>query len=358
VRIALGKILSDVTGSRPAAIPHGKTGSRLVDPRRFDRVVVAYSGGKDSLACVLHLLDLGVPKSKIELWHHRIDPPDEPFMDWPCTVSFCRAIGRALVLPLYVSYREGGFEREMLRDEDPPGGVSYESPSGDHFLPGGKTPLTTRMKFPQVGAIAAGRWCSAILKIDVASRIFSNDPRYASGRFLFVTGERAEEGGKRKFYPETEPYRGKDATQDREILHWHPVLRWKEDRVWDIAKAHGVVPHPAYRLGWGRLSCMACIFGDPDQWASVREVDPKLFRKIARLEDEFGHTIRHDVGIAGFVQKRTPKHPTGGHSFVPEESVSLVHRALSEGPWSGRVVVRPSDWRLPAGAFKKGGGPT
>jgi len=357
VRIPFGKILPAAASSRAASFPHGKTGGHPVDPRRFDRIVVAYSGGKDSLACVLHLLDFGVPRSKIELWHHRIDPPGRPFMDWPCTTEFCRAVGRALDFPLYVSYREGGFGREMLRDEDPPGGVSYEDPEGEHFLSGGDKPLTTRMKFPQVGAITAGRWCSAILKIDVASRIFSNDPRYAAGRFLFVTGERAEEGGRRKHYPETEPYRGKEATRDREILHWHPVLRWKEDRVWDIAKEHGVVPHPAYRLGWGRLSCMACIFGDPNQFASVREVSPEVFRKIAAYEKRFGTTIKRE--------SKAPHRPLPigayadtGESFVPEGGEALVRRALSEGPWSGRVVVRPSDWRLPAGAFKKGGGPT
>ncbi len=354
MRIPLGKILSDAPLVRPAAFPRGKG----PDPRSFDRVVVAYSGGKDSLACVLHLLDLGVPKSKIELWHHRIDPPGAPFMDWPCTTAFCRAFARALDLPLYVSYREGGFERELLRDEDPPGGVSYEDPDGGHFLPGGKVPLTTRRKFPQVGAINAGRWCSAILKLDVASRIFSNDPRFEAGRFLFVTGERAEEGGRRKFYPRTEPYRGKEATRTKEILHWHAVLDWDEKRVWDIAKAYGVAPHPAYRLGWGRLSCMACIFGDPDQWASVREVDPKLFQKIVRLEREFGHTIRHDVDVAGFIRKRTPTYPTGGHSFVPEGTTRLVARALSEASWRDPVLVKPSAWRLPPGAFKKDGGPT
>ena len=39
----------------------------------YDLIVVLFSGGKDSTACFLKLLELGVPKEKIELWHHDID---------------------------------------------------------------------------------------------------------------------------------------------------------------------------------------------------------------------------------------------------------------------------------------------
>ena len=36
----------------------------------YDYVIVAMSGGKDSLAAVLDLIEAGVPLSKIEMWHH------------------------------------------------------------------------------------------------------------------------------------------------------------------------------------------------------------------------------------------------------------------------------------------------
>lgn len=39
----------------------------------YDRIAVAFSGGKDSVASVLHLLDLGINPSRIELHHHRVD---------------------------------------------------------------------------------------------------------------------------------------------------------------------------------------------------------------------------------------------------------------------------------------------
>ena len=83
----------------------------------YDRFIVGYSGGKDSTACYLHLLDLGVPRSKIELWHHCIDPEGRPFMDWPCTPRWCEDFARDFDVPLYLSGRRGGFEGGILRED-------------------------------------------------------------------------------------------------------------------------------------------------------------------------------------------------------------------------------------------------
>jgi DNA sulfur modification protein DndC len=48
----------------------------------------------------------------------------EPLMDWPCTPAFVRATGDALGIPVVFSWREGGFVREMLRDNAPTAPVS------------------------------------------------------------------------------------------------------------------------------------------------------------------------------------------------------------------------------------------
>ena len=46
--------------------------------------------------------------------------------------------------------------------------------------------------------------------------------------------------------------------------------------VWEIIKRYRVIPHPAYRLGWGRVSCWDCIFGTSNQWASLQAIAPVL----------------------------------------------------------------------------------
>lgn len=64
---------------------------QLPEPAAFDydRYVVAFSGGKDSLACLLHLLECGVDRSKIELHHHLVDGREgSTLFDWPVTESY------------------------------------------------------------------------------------------------------------------------------------------------------------------------------------------------------------------------------------------------------------------------------
>jgi tRNA(Ile)-lysidine synthase TilS/MesJ len=87
------------------------------DLNSYDVIVVAFSGGKDSIACVLHLLELGVPRERIELWHHDVDGREgSSLMDWPVTRDYCRAFAAAFGLPIFFSWKVGGFEREMCRD--------------------------------------------------------------------------------------------------------------------------------------------------------------------------------------------------------------------------------------------------
>ena len=45
----------------------------LLPLEEYDLVVILLSGGKDSIACYYKLLELGVPKEKMEFWHHDID---------------------------------------------------------------------------------------------------------------------------------------------------------------------------------------------------------------------------------------------------------------------------------------------
>ena len=43
------------------------------DLKSYDRIVVAFSGGKDSVACLLTLLEGGVPPERIDVYHHDVD---------------------------------------------------------------------------------------------------------------------------------------------------------------------------------------------------------------------------------------------------------------------------------------------
>ena len=127
------------------------TVSAAPDLRAYRRIVVAFSGGKDSLAALLYLLSLGVPAHAIELHHHDVDGGGPTFMDWPCTPGYVRAIADHLGIPVYFSWREGGFARELDRTDASTAPVRFETPDGIGQA-GGKGPAGTRGLFPQTSA--------------------------------------------------------------------------------------------------------------------------------------------------------------------------------------------------------------
>jgi len=315
----------------------------------YDHFLVGYSGGKDSTACVLYLLEEGVLPEKIELWHHCIDGREgSGLMDWPVTEDYCRAFADALGLSLFYSWRVGGFEREMLRENQKTAPVRFETLDSTEERGGTGGKLGTRRKFPQVSANLSVRWCSSALKIDVMSIAINNQTRFQGKRTLVITGERAEESAARSKYKTFEPHRcHRDGRIKRHVDHWRPIHAWLEADVWAIAERFKVRPHPAYYLGWGRLSCAACIFGSSNQWASLRQVNPGQFDRIAAYEKEFDCTIH-----------RTQTVCERGSLGAPYEAVkdrALIAEALAD-TYPEQIIVET--WELPAGAFGESCGPT
>jgi len=277
----------------------------MLDLASYDRIIVAFSGGKDSLASLLVLLEAGVPAERIELWHHDVDGGAEAFMDWPSTSGYVRAVASCFRVPCYFSWREGGFLREMLRRDAPTAPILFETPDGLDRR-GGEGPCHTRLRFPQISASLSVRWCSAALKIDVGDTALRNQDRFLDSRTLFVTGERAEESPGRARYAVFGPHRTdtrNGTRRRRHVDHWRPVHIWSEQQVWAIIERFGVVPAIPYQLGFGRLSCQFCIFGSTDHFATLRVIDPERFELLARYERDFGCTIRRDIDLHGLADR-------------------------------------------------------
>lgn len=319
------------------------------DLSSYDRILVAFSGGKDSLACLLHLIEQGVPRDRIELHHHLVDG-EGSLMDWPVTKSYCETLSEALGVPLFFSWREGGFEREMTRDQDPTAPIVFETLDRVRITVGGKGPPGTRKRFPQVSADLSVRWCSAYLKIDVLAAVIRNDPRLQGLRLLVVTGERAEESAARARYRTFEPHRSdlRNGRVPRHVDAWRPVHHWAESEVWAIIQRHGVIPHPAYFLAWGRLSCMCCIFGSANQWASIEAISPGHVTRIDAYEQRFGTTIHRTRSVRDQIQRGTP---------YPAIQADIARHALSDR-FDGPATCHPDAWTLPAGAYGEAAGPT
>ena len=99
-------------------------------------------------------------------------------------------------------------------------------------------------------------------------------------------------------------------------------------------------------MGWGRVSCFACIFGSPNQWASVQQVAPRSLGEIASYEKLFGKSI-----VQGESVDQRASRGRAYKAITPE----LIAEATST-EWNGPVFV--DRWQLPAGAFGESNGPT
>ena len=351
---ALGQQLALQLGSAHASqsAPSGTFFSAPnIDLDGYDHIVLCMSGGKDSIACLLTLIDAGVDMDRVELWHHDVDGREgSTLMDWPFMADYNRKLAAAFGLPIYFSWLDGGFEGEMLKDNSYGRPHHIETPEGlitlardtQRAKPG------TRLKFPQVSASLQTRWCSSALKIDVGRRALNNQPRFDGKKVLFITGERREESANRARYNQLEPH-SCDRRHGRKARHvdaWRPVLHWAEEQVWDALKRHGVVAPVPYRLGWGRSSCMKCIFNDATIWATLQHHFPGSLEAIAAYEAQFGTTIhRKRIPIRDVSLQARPMHI--------EDELALAQAMRKE--YTLPIIQPGLNWVLPAGAYAKTG---
>ena len=312
----------------------------------YDLIIISYSGGKDSTACVLELLAQGAKPQQIELWHQSIDGRllnEKPFFDWQSTDGYVSQFAKHMNLNLSYQWRAQGFYGEMFRIEERTKDVWAER-NGDliHVPSSIHGKKSTRLKFPAKTASLSTRWCSAYLKIDVAARIMNNLPEFRGKKILFVTGERREESSARSKYKETELHRTHSSRKT--VHHWRPIIDWKEQSIWDIIEANNIQPHPAYYLGFPRLSCRSCIFYSKDHWATLKEVAPDVIDMLVDVERQIGYKLDNKLTIDEMVAI--------GKSKLLPENYKYIDQAINE--YSGEILT--NNWQLPVGAFGSGGG--
>lgn len=383
----------------------------LLPLEEYDKIIVLFSGGKDSAAAYLELIRMGVPKDKIELWHHDIDGHHPTRrMDWPVTQNYIRAFAEAEGVHLRVSWRRNGFWGEVYRL-----GASWQIEYED----GGETKtcrlsdkqikslelrekvlseleqqelksLGNRMKFPAKSGDLAQRWCSSYLKITVADTVIRNldelkeiggrykfpaksgchQGRWCSGslkaqvesglypnidqlreniKILVVSGERRDESAGRARYNEMEIHRTNATAKARRLVHqWRLVIDYTEREVWDVLKRHRITPHPCYATGWNRCSCMMCIFSLPKHWAGIKELFPEQYAEVVADEKRLGFTLDNKKNLDEYTGS-TP-------SCVVWDNKKAIHQ-LKTGEFN-KSDIYTKEWQYPAGAFQGAvGGP-
>ena len=337
----------------------------LLPLEEYDLIVVLFSGGKDSTACFLKLLEMGVPKEKIELWHHDIDGGNpKRHMDWRCTKNYVKSFSCSFGVTLRVSYRVNGFFGELYRigASEPVEWIDPETETVNkcrYSLNYQKCleirsqafedmeellkQYGCRLKFPAKSQDLSKRWCSAYLKIAVADSVMSNlETTRTDARILIVSGERRGESAGRAKYNEMEIHRTNAVIRNNRLVHqWRCCIGYTEKDVWEIIKRHHINPHPCYRLGWNRCSCAACIFSTPPLMAGYKELYPKEFESLCDDEKRLGFTIDNNKCLEEYI--------SGARSCLNMSDKQALHAILTgEYPVEDIYV---EDWHYPVGAF-------
>lgn len=319
-----------------------------LDLSKYDHIIVCMSGGKDSIACLLRLIEMGVDRSKVELWHHDVDGNEgSELMDWLFMKDYVRKFAQAMNMPLYFSWLEGGFEGELLKENSYSRPHKIETPEGLMTLERdtNRSAPGTRLRFPQQSPSLQTRWCSSTLKIDVGRRALNNSDRFLGKSVLFVTGERRQESPARANYNQWEPHAcdRRGGRKGRRVDAWRPVLEWKEEQVWEILERHSLLAPVPYRLGWGRSSCMTCIYNGARIWATISSYFPERAQVIATYEERFQTTIsRKRINVLDLGATARP------FDITDEEALSQAYSREYSLP----ILLPPGQpWKLPAGAF-------
>lgn len=311
----------------------------------YDRYIVCFSGGKDSTATFLYLLEHGIPRSRIELWHQDIDGCEDNLFDWPVTRDYCRRFAAAFGVPLYLQWKIGGFRQELLRTNARTAPVRFECPDGSCGCCGGvRDSRGTRLRFPQLSASLTTRWCSAYLKINVCAAAITHQERFLNSRTLVLSGERGEESTQRARYAVWEPDRS-DLRQGihncRHVDRHRPIRDWTERQVWALIEKYRIRAHPCYYMGWPRCSCLFCIFGSADQFSSAARIAPAAMQKLIALEERFGYTMKRKQSLRDLLATGNPYAAMTGQ----------LCRIAGQTHYDLPILLPDHEtWALPAGA--------
>jgi len=243
---------------RPLIVP-AEVAGLIVSGALF---VVNHSGGKDSQAMFIRLLD-SVPLSQLVVVHASLGD-----VEWPGALELARDQAAAAGIPFIVAHAvKTFFEMVEHRFAVRPGPNSPCWPS------------------------AANRQCTSDLKRGPIQREVR---RYAKEHgfrdIVTCMGLRAQESGGRA---KKEPFRRNDV-QSNSVATWYewlPIHGMQRDEVFATISRAGQQPHWAYAAGNDRLSCMFCIMGSRKDIQNAARHNPALLARYIEVEQRTGYTM-------------------------------------------------------------------
>lgn len=230
------------------------------------RIIINFSGGKDSTVAILETLKR-YPKEEIILsWQ-------DTGAEYLETEAHVKKMAELFDLPLVIIRAKRNFWEELRH----------------------------RKYWPTPGV----RHCTAHLKRDPANSWIRQHKAELGNELVIVSGIRAEESRSRALKHEWEDYPRltlKDGSRTAKI--WYPCLNYSKEQIYERIRAEGLPLHPCYEFS-SRLSCWMCIFAHPNEVRAYAEKQPELYEAACEVEEEIGHKWREHFALqALFLQRK------------------------------------------------------
>lgn len=211
----------------------------------FDNIVVAFSGGKDSTACLLWALD--------HFDHSKI-----------------RAV-----------FQDSGVENPETAD--------YINFLSNRLIPIDNIPIKSFWDWLREIGRWPGiklRWCTRRLKTDPMIKYLKE-----ISKPIVIFGMRGLESNSRSKYHalEYDPL--------FKCCRFHPIINWDERTVYNYIMMHNIPINPAYNYA-SRVGCWCCPSSRIRDIVRFAKIHPDVMTEAVRIEAEVGHTWNFETSLA------------------------------------------------------------
>lgn len=241
-------------------------------------VVANHSGGKDSQAMLIHLLQV-IPLSQLLVVHASLGE-----MEWPGALEHAQRQAQNAGLSFIVARAQKTLI-DMVEQR-----------------------FKTRPTVPSWPS-AATRQCTSDLKRGPIQReIRAYAKKHGFTTIINCVGIRAEESSKRAKKPPW-VHQPKLSTKERTWYDWLPIHKMSKASVFETIKDAGQKPHYAYAAGNDRLSCVFCILASRNDLINGAIHHPALYAKYVELEQKTGYSFHQSQkGLEQITGIKAKKH--------------------------------------------------
>lgn len=240
--------------------------------------IVNVSGGKDSAACYLLavererpfravMADTGhenpVTMEWVDRLHERTGGPKVEVY----RADFTARLERRRMI-VQTKWRADGVPEEIIERA-----LAVLLPTGNPFL----DLCLWKGRFPSRRA----QFCTEFLKREVMDDQVILPALAEHGRAVQWIGVRRDESQNRAQTPMFRRYRAPSGR----VLMFCPIIHWKAEECFAIAKRHGLPPNPLYLQGMGRVGCFPCINSGKSELRQIGARYPEVIERLMVWEE-------------------------------------------------------------------------